>query len=158
MKKTTIVSIEKIGITVKKNGGTAIIIAKECNGKGKSEKEEITRRIQISAIIKSIIAGIEIKKTIEGEIAEESIATISHNGSTELLVCLNPNGNNGEIKVEAEVRTPIASSSFLLTQILLQDNERIINLQMIQETLKKNPELANACEKLFFSKTIVAYN
>ncbi len=159
MEKTTIGNIQKIEETVKENGGTAIIIAKEHNGNGKSEEEKIAKRIRMSNIIESVIAGIEVKKAIEEEaIIEESIATISCNG-TKLLIYLNPNGNNEEIKVEAEIRTSIASKHFFLTQInQKKDEERTIDLQMIQKALEKNPELADACKKLFFSKTTIAYN
>ena len=113
----------------------------------------------MSNIIASVIAGIEVKEAIEGKIAEESTATISYNGSTELSIYLNPNGNNGEIEVEAEIRTPIISKHFFLTWInQKKDNKSIIDLQMIQKALEKNPELADACKKLFFPKTTIAYN
>ncbi len=156
MEKTTneIGNIKEIEKTVKENGGTAIIIAKEHNGNenGESEKEKIAKRTQMSAIIESIIAGIEIEKETKG-----LITTISCNG-TKLSFRLNQNGNGEKFEVEAEISNSIISNNFFLTEILLEDNKENINLQMIKDALEKNPRLADACEKLFFSPTTVTYN
>jgi hypothetical protein len=111
----------------------------------------------MSNIIASVIAKIEIGEVVEGKIAKESTATISYNGSTELLICLNPNGNNGEIKIETEIRTPITSKHFFLTWMTQKNSEKIIDLQMIQEALEENPELADACKKLFFPQTTIEF-
>ena len=159
MKKTINGNIEEIEKTLKENGGTAVIATENHNGNGKNEKEENAKIICIANIIKSIIAGIEVKKAKELEekvIAEESTATISCNG-TKLSIYLNQNGNDEDIKVEAEIATSITSRHFFLTRMLLEDNKKNINPRMIQRALEENPELFNACKNFFFPQTIIKF-
>ena len=148
MRKTATENIEEIKKIVEENGGTAVIITENHNGNGRSEEEKKAKRIRMSNIIESIVAEIKAK--------EESIATIS-NGTTKLSICLNTNGDDREIRVGAEVKTPAISRYFFLTEILLQDNKKNINLRMIQKALKKNQELTDACEKFFFPETTIEF-
>ena len=133
---------------MEENGGTAGIITENHNGNGRSEEEKKAKRIRMSNIIESIVAEIKVK--------EESTATIS-NGTTKLSICLNTNGDDGKIEVGAEVKTPIISNYFFLTLMTQEGNEKIIDLRMIQEALRKNLELVNACEKFFFPETTIEF-